>query len=100
MIFHSYLFMLLINTPPASVSRMPVPEKLREDIHDQSIAKTRNNQANPQLKYRRVLHPLIQEVKGFLKNGRVEFSKLPLSCNMSAEFGSNSNALVKSEMAW
>lgn len=100
MIFHSYLFMLLINTPPASVSRMPVPEKLREDVHDQSIAKTRNNQANPQLKYRRGLHPLIQEVKGFLKNGRAEFSKLPLSCNMSAEFGSNSNALVKSEMAW
>lgn len=26
--------------------------------------------------------------------------KLPLSCNMSAEFGSNSKALVKSAIAW
>lgn len=34
-----------------------------------------------------------------MKKG-LNLSSLPLSCNISAEFGSNSNALVKSAIAW
>lgn len=35
-----------------------------------------------------------------IKCKELGLSKLPLSCKISAEFGSNSNAFVKSSIAW